>query len=82
MAMWFSSKASQIDVPALARISAPCGQYSAWGRILMMGLGCLHRGNIFAGKRLGDAPVHALGGKGFGGLGQRLGLRFYLRGIV
>ena len=33
-----SSKASQMEVPALALISAPSGQYSWWGRILMTGM--------------------------------------------
>jgi hypothetical protein len=30
--------ASQIEVPAGAVISAPCGQYSEWGRILIVGM--------------------------------------------
>src|SRR2546427_6188640 len=33
-----SSRASQIEVPAGASISAPWGQYSAWGSILITGM--------------------------------------------
>ena len=38
MAMPFSNKASQTEVPGAASIWSPCGQYSAWGRILMTGM--------------------------------------------
>lgn len=38
MLILLSNKASQIDVPAGAEISMPCGQYSEWGNILMMGM--------------------------------------------
>ena len=40
MLMWLSSRASQMEVPAGAETSAPWGQYSAWGRILMVGMAC------------------------------------------
>jgi hypothetical protein len=38
MLILLSSKASQIDVPAGAVIVAPLGQYSAWGRMVMMAM--------------------------------------------
>src|SRR5690606_32718530 len=72
ISMWFFSRASHTEVPGLAVISAPCGHSSAWGRILMMGMGS-NLINVAARQGLADAAVHALGGKGFGALGQRLG---------
>jgi hypothetical protein len=38
MLILLSSSASQIEVPAGAEISAPWGQYSGCGSILMMGM--------------------------------------------
>jgi hypothetical protein len=37
--------------------------------------------DILAGQRLLDAVVHALGGKGLGALGQRLGGLFSITGV-
>src|SRR2546427_8653747 len=66
-----SSRASQIEVPAGASISAPWGQYSAWGSILITGMTDLlsdqksGKGlHALAGQGLLDAAVHALGGEG------------------
>src|SRR5256885_6932884 len=74
-----SSRASQIEVPAGASISAPWGQYSAWGSILITGMTDLlsdqksGKGlHALAGQGLLDAAVHALGGEGLRALGQRL----------
>src|SRR4051794_29631887 len=71
--MWLSSSASQIDVPAGAFSSAPSGQYSGWGRILMIGM--TGASNLFDGaarQGLPDAAIHSLGGEGFGALRERL----------
>lgn len=75
MLILLSSKASQIEVPAGAEICAPCGQYSGWGRILMMGmLWCqreayLDSFNVFASKGFLDTTVHALRSEVLGALG-------------
>jgi hypothetical protein len=38
MLILWSSSASQMLVPAGTEISAPLGQYSGWGKILMTGI--------------------------------------------
>src|SRR3982751_1544695 len=56
MLILLSSKASQIEVPAGALISAPCGQYSGWGSILIIGIWYgLNRLDILAGQGVFDS---------------------------
>src|SRR5215213_3688248 len=57
ISMPLSSSASQIEVPVGAFTSAPFGQYSGWGRILMTGMGeeRLDRLELLARQSLADA---------------------------
>jgi len=38
MSMWFSSSVSQIDLPGVASICAPCGQMACPGNTVIFGM--------------------------------------------
>ena len=70
-----------MEVPAGAESSTPAGQYSACGNILMMGMAIEDEsqsdgGDVLAGQRLLNTPIHAQGSKSLGAFGQGSGEGF------
>src|SRR5512134_1709090 len=78
MSMWFSSSASQIDLPLGASNSAPCGHSCACGSTLSLGIrnsaaaSEVEAGDPLARERALHAGVHAAPGELLGGAIQRL----------